>query len=763
MRSLPAIVVLIFAALLLPGTVSAEEDSLVVKALDTILPTLLTHGQVDYDPNTGIEHVTNGMYLHYHDAAHHREVIVTADSGWANTKTFEAEANGHVHLQSGDEIWVGEHIHYNLKTHQLEAGEFRTGEAPGFAAGESMSGDVNQKVYNASQVYVTGDDFSDPTVRVRASAVRIVPDKYVEMWNAVVWVKGVPVFYFPYYKRNLGPHADNFNFLPGYRSAYGGYLLDSYTWYLNDQLNGKLHLDFYTRRGVGTGPDFNVNLGRWGEANIRYYYLHDARPYTSTNGLVGLNNIPENRQRFYLGYQATPYTNVNVKSVIDFQSDPLMEHDFFETYYRDNVQPYSFVEVNPYWDNWSLDAESTPRINNFFNQVDRLPDMRLTGFRQQIANTPFYYDSQSSVGWYRQYFAESNSLNRVESTNNLFNYQAGRVDTYHQILLPWTFFNWLNVAPRAGGRVTYYSTEDGPGATNNANVRTVFNTGINTSFKATRLWPDATNSLLQVDGLRHVIEPSADYVYIPRPSATPNQLPQFDSDLPSLLLLPIDSSDYNNIDSVDSQNVIRFGVRNTLETKRDGEVQNLVDWDLMLDWNLIPNGAINASNLGAPGPQKTFDDLYSHLSFRPRTWLTVESQLRESINDDRLNLAFHQITFTPNEKWSWGIGDWYLASGFPVPNGQSENLITSTVFYRLNDNWGLRMTHYLNAQSGHLQEQMYTMYRDLRFWTGALTFRAEDNGSGGNDYTIAFSFTLKFAPKTHVGDDAVQPYHLVGD
>ena len=212
---------------------------------------------------------------------------------------------------------------------------------------------------------------------------------------------------------------------------------------------------------------------------------------------------------------------------------------------------------------------------------------------------------------------------------------------------------------------------------------------------------------------------------------------------------------------MDSQNVIRFGLRNTLETKRDGEVQSLVDWNLMLDWNLTPNSDPNASNLGAPGPQKTFDDLYSHLSFRPRTWLTVESQLRESINSDRLNMAFHQVTFTPNERWSWGVGDWYLAANFPE-TGPSENLITSTFFYRLNDDWGLRMTHYLNAQSGHLQEQLYTMYRDFRFWTGALTFRAEDNQGAREDYTIAFSFTLKFAPRSHLGDDAVSPYHLVG-
>ena len=765
MRRLPAIFALLFSAALLSLSASAQEEpSMVVKALNLVVPGTLA-GNVVWDPNTGIYHGTNGVFFQ------RGKVVLTADTMWADPKSGQLEADGHVRIETGDSLWVGEHARYNYLTHKLETGEFRTGRAPAFAAGESLSGDTVTKVFEARHVYVTGDDFSDPTIRIHASEVRIVPGKYVEMWNGVVWAKGVPIFYFPYYKRNLGKRANNFNFLPGDRSTFGPFLMTTYVWYLNgdEDVDGKIHLDYRARRGVGTGPDVNLDMGRWGEANFKYYYLHDQRPYTSTNGLPNLTSIPVNRQRFYMGYQATPYTNFNVKSVVDYQSDPLVRHDFFEDAYRDNTQPFSFLEVNPYWQNWSLDGEATPELNNFFDQVDRLPDVRLTGFRQEIGPTPLYYDSQSSVGWYRRYFAETNGLNPNltaglnDYVGNQTNYSAARFDTYHQITLPWTFWDWLNVAPRAGGRLTYYGSEEGPGATTSDTTRTVFNTGMSTSFKASQLWSGATNSLLQVDGLRHVIEPSVNYVFVPRPSVAPSQLPQFDYDLPSLLLLPINYPDYANIDSVDSQNVLRFGVRNTLETKRNGQVQNLVDWNLMLDWNLTPNRATNAPNLGAPGPQRTFDDLYSDLIFRPRTWLAFESQVREDINEERLNMAFHQITFEPGEKWSLGLGYWYLADGFPAANRPGANLISSTIFFRINDNWGLRATHYFEPQSGHLQQQLYTLYRDFRSWTGAISFRAQDNGTGGEDYSVGFSFTLKFSPNTHVGDDTVRPYQLLGD
>jgi len=61
-----------------------------------------------------------------------------------------------------------------------------------------------------------------------------------------------------------------------------------------------------------------------------------------------------------------------------------------------------------------------------------------------------------------------------------------------------------------------------------------------------------------------------------------------------------------------------------------------------------------------------------------------------------------------------------------------------------------------------LQEQDYTIYRDLRSWTAGLTFRALNNLSNGKDYTVAFSFSLKSLPKFGLGADSVRSAALVG-
>ena len=352
MRRLSAIAALIFFGAIFPLISFAQEPPFwEVMALNQIVPGTPT-GSVDMvgDTATG----TNGICVKY------GETVLTADSATVNRLTGEAVADGHVRIEEGSQIWVGEHIRYNFKTHQMQSEQFRMGKPPVFAQGGQLQGDITNKTYNARHALVTTDDVSDPAIRVRASRIKIVPGKYVEMWNAVLFMDGVPTFYFPYYRRNLGLRANNFNFTPGYRSVYGPFLLNTYTWYLGDAVDGKLHLDYREKRGVGAGPDLNLHLGRWGEAEFKYYYLHDQDSNAGTNGTPWTNGIPENRQRFYLGYQATPFTNLNVKALVNWQSDPLVLHDFFEGAYRNNPQPYSFTEVNRYWNNWSLDAETTP-------------------------------------------------------------------------------------------------------------------------------------------------------------------------------------------------------------------------------------------------------------------------------------------------------------------------------------------------------------------------------------------------------------------
>ena len=101
-------------------------------------------------------------------------------------------------------------------------------------------------------------------------------------------------------------------------------------------------------------------------------------------------------------------------------------------------------------------------------------------------------------------------------------------------------------------------------------------------------------------------------------------------------------------------------------------------------------------------------------------------------------------------------------SSSPTALGEGNNAYTSTLYYRLNEDWGLRMAHYFDARTGRLLQQSYTAYRDLRSWTAALSFVVRNNSNGPQDYGVAFTFSLKAYPHFGLGTDSAGAYSLLG-
>jgi hypothetical protein len=50
----------------------------------------------------------------------------------------------------------------------------------------------------------------------------------------------------------------------------------------------------------------------------------------------------------------------------------------------------------------------------------------------------------------------------------------------------------------------------------------------------------------------------------------------------------------------------------------------------------------------------------------------------------------------------------------------------------------------------------------MRSWTAALSFLIRDNTTGPQDYTVAFTFSLKAYPRFPLGADSAGPFSLLG-
>jgi LPS-assembly protein len=681
---------------------------------------------------------TNGVM------ASNQSYVVTAAAAVVSNLTGEIQAEGDVFILDQGRLWRGTNAVYNFKTGEVRSGAFKTVEMPFNLSGAAMAGNLTNQIYATSDTVVTTDDYAKPIYKIHARTIIIVPGQYFEAHDAVLYLGSVPVFYWPYYHRSLGTHQENFSFVPGYRSTYGAFLLGAFNWYGYSNFDGTIHLDERSKRGLGAGPDLQLHLGDYGQAAFRYYYIHD---HDSGADLLAVPHLGPSRQRMSFEYTNGPSTNFSAKIIANYQSDPLIIRDFFENEYTADVEPASYAEVNQLWPNFTLDAMAQPRLVSFFETVERLPDIKFTGLPQPLGATPIYYNSESSIGYFRREFSDTNVPVAA-------NYSATRADTVQQFTLPESFFGWLHVTPRVGGRLTYYSAVDGVTTPTNAQVRAVANTGVDFSFKASRLYRDMDSALLDLHELRHIVEPDINYAYVPAPSRAPSELPQFDSELPGLRLLPMEYPDYNSIDSIDKQNVLRLTLRNILQTKRRTGMEELFNWAVYADWNLTP------------GTNHTVSDLYSDLAFRPRTWLTLSSSVRYDLPDHRWRDAINSLKITPNSTWSFALYYRYLMNNDPeflTAPGQTlsgHNLVGVSARYRLNENWGIHIAESYEAQDGCLQEQDYTLYRDMRSWTGALNFRVTHGVGAPADFTVLFTFSLKAFPRMPLGYDTDRPQDL---
>jgi LPS-assembly protein len=666
------------------------------------------------------------------------EIEILADQVALSEESGDVIADGNVRMKRGGEYWVGPHFEYNFKTKVMESGPFKAGMAPFYVQGFGLEASPEDNTYTAKKASVTSDDDSNPNHRVRADELTVIPGESIAARNATVYLGKTPVMFLPSYHRTLKSHRNFWVLTPGYRSLWGAHLLSAYHFRLTDSLSGSLNGDLYEKRGLGIGPKLSWNSEKWGKGEIQGYYIQDQDPKPIPRTAPALD---PDRHRIHFTHQVNLRDNLTVKLAVREQGDRQMLRDFFEDEYRRNSQPSSFLEVNQLWSNYSLNVLAQPQVNDFFETVERLPDVKLSGLRQQIGVSPLYYENETSAAY----------LRFQPGLTGGTNYAAGRADSYHQVILPQTYLGWLNVAPRVGGRFTHYTETDGGGVNFNDENRFVFNTGAEVSTKASRVWKGLQNRAFEMDGLRHIVQPSINYVFVPSPSVLPRELPQFDREIPSLRLLPIEYPDYNAVDAIDSQNVVRFSLRNKLQTKRGGEVDNLVNWMAATDWRINPKTG-----------QADFSNLYSDMDFKPRSWLTINSETRMDLENAEFIGANHSATINPNSTWSWKVGHRYFTGEPALGPNSGNNIIYQSFYFRLNENWAGRVTHHFEARDGTMEEQYYTVYRDFRSWTGALTVRFRENRFGEDDFAVAFTFSLKAFPRFKLGDDTNRPELLLG-
>jgi hypothetical protein len=682
-------------------------------------------------------------------AIHIGDTDIYGDFAQYNSRTHEVSVEGHVRIYRDVSMYVAERGVYNIDTKQIRTSNVRTDYHPYFLSGQNVT-QTSENVYRVEDATFTTHDSPGPDFHFRAQTVRVYENDHVVFRNVTFYVGKVPIFWWPYMYQSLND-AFSFSVAPADLSSWGPSLLTQVTFPITDDIKGRIRLDYRGRRGVAVGFESDTDYGRDKSSNVKLktYYLDDQNPDINPTALRR-GDVPTQRYRLSLE-DRTEFTK-DIYGIVDVTklSDPFVMQDFYQSEFRINPVPDNVVALTKTDPFYTLTAIARFQANDFFEQTERLPEVVLDVKRHALFGGPIFYQGETGVADLHRSFAEGSGFE---------DYGTTRLDTFHQLLYPNTYFGWLSIVPRAGFRATYYDkTRDlgktlfpddqdplvpnfilpDPTATNpivnaGSGVRTVFDTGVEASFKLSRTWEGVESRALGLDGLLHVAQPYTDFSYVRENGINPAAVLEFDRFEPSTQLRPIDFPNFTSIDSIASWTVWRLGLRNRLETRRDDLTITWLELDTFFD--------VNFDN---PYDRRSYSNFFNKLRFTPLPWasLTVDSQV------PAFNRGFTEVNTTIAVQ---PVGNLQLSAGHRYLNDnpffEHSSLFVVGAYYRLNDNWGFGFQEQYEGTVGIFQEQRYAIYRDLTNWVASFGAVMRDNTGNKKEYGILLTFTLKAFPK----------------
>jgi len=517
-------------------------------------------------------------------------------------------------------------------------------------------------------------DLPHPHYNLKCAEVKMEPGRVLTAKGVKMSILDVPLMYVPTITQRLNDSKPRFMITPGSRRGLGTYFLGSWRYYLNQNAKGILHLDWYQYRGWAEGVDLNYDTKSIGLGNVKYFRIDEKNMSKD-------NPVPEPERRTHERSRIEVRHKWDISSTDHFvfeyyrQSDIDVRKDFFYREYEKVTNPKTFLLYSHVYPNATLSFLAEPRVNKFDSVLQRIPELKLETVSQKIGQTPFYYKNTSQTAYL------SSTTANVGATNDLF-----RTDTSNQLTYPFRFMS-VDFSPYVGRRDTYYSR----GLTNQEDLlRGMFFGGMDMSTKFYKIY----------NSVRHVVTPSIQYRYQHMPTVNSAKLLQFD-----------------DVDTLDRQDMVTFGFENKLQTKRNDVVVDLATLLLTSDYN------IEHTTIAGTG----FQNLKYRLELKPYSTWEFDSQAEYDMVGD----FFRTIT---SDVWAH-MGKASTIFGYRYKKGESSQL-TAGFSCPLNPFWKLNIYERFEFRTGNLVEQEYTLDRDLHCWT--VQFIINQRKAEGISFFIAF-------------------------
>jgi len=400
---------------------------------------------------------------------------IYADDVWAYTGENRAIATGNVLFTQGANRISAEHAEFDTET---RLGTFYNAwglstikpqqqfARPGGISAPQRTGEETVIYFFGEKIEkigpkkyrITNGGFStcvQPTPRwdLNAGTVILNIDHYTVLKQAIMRVKGVPMFYLPimYYPTKKENRATGF-LIPTYGSSSldGHSFHNAFFWAINRSQDATIEHDWFSKTGQGVGTEYRYNLGG-GEGTILGTW-RDAT-YTQTGTTASTS---ERSYRFLGGAsQMLPFrlrARANVNYFSSIRSSQLNNVNINDSSNNNRTIGGNLVGG---WGKYSMNA--TFNRSEYFTNLNTstvggtLPRVSLTRNERPILKTPAYFSVSTE---YAQILNERNDTRVPEPERNA---NRSRFDFSPQLRYPFKKWQWFTVNSTALFRETYYS------------------------------------------------------------------------------------------------------------------------------------------------------------------------------------------------------------------------------------------------------------------------------------------------------------------
>lgn len=275
-----------------------------------------------------------------------------------------------------------------------------------------------------------------PEWEFRAPEAQIGLRDYIVMQQPTFWIKGIPVFYLPFFvfplkdKRTTGflpPHV-------GISQQFGGIVGERFFWAINDWMDATLGADYLSKAGIKPEAEFRYALDPASDGQLSSAFVHDR-----TTGQDLWRVLLQQRQDFGWGIRGV--------GQLDVRSENDIVHRFALTLLEESaIRTASYGAVTKLYANGGVTAEGALYkgfpSNGTTEQFGVLPGVHFSQFPTALPGG--------------LWFGLDTSYARLSTTNVLRNTPVQRLDFFPRLTFPLAVPPWMGLAVTGGVHETLY-------------------------------------------------------------------------------------------------------------------------------------------------------------------------------------------------------------------------------------------------------------------------------------------------------------------